>query len=140
MARTRTARGSGGSPQSGRSAGPSVLAFRNRSMSVLRGTAVSEFGDVSDVGRVLYTGIPASLAETSDVSYDAATQRQQVIRSVTCVMPAWADVEDSDTLMDEFTGWFYFVLSIESRPSIGYYPPDKILKLKMRSGVTIASD
>jgi hypothetical protein len=31
-------------------------------------------------------------------------------------------------------------LSLEAEPGIGFYPPRKLLSLKMRSGVSIASD
>lgn len=151
MARARTSGSGGGRGVAGSASGaglfqiarnpvPAALVFRNRSITVMRGTAVNEFGDRTNVGTPLYTGIPAALAETKDIVYDAATQREQVIRGVTCVVPNWADVQDSDTLMDEATGSFYMVEGIEARPGIGVYPPDKILSLKMRSGVTIASD
>lgn len=133
-------RGGAGLFQTVRNPANAALVFRNRTITVLRGTVADEFGDVSDVGQPLHTGIPAALAEKTDVVYDAATQREQVIRSVTCIVPNWADIIDSDTLQDEATGYYYIVLGIEARPGIGYYPPDKILSLKMRSAVTIASD
>jgi hypothetical protein len=117
-----------------------LLKFRNRQCSVLRGTAVNEFGDVSDVGQILYTGIPVSIAEVTDVVFDAATQREQVIRTITCVAPNWADIQDGDTLYDPSNSNFFIVEGIQGRPGPGYFPPDKLLKLRMRSGVTIASD
>ena len=139
-----SSRGGGGSSAAHSSGGKigsgALLKFRNRSCTVLRGTAVNAFGDPSDVGQILYTGIPVAIAETTDVVFDAATQREQVIRTITCVVPNWADVQDSDTLQDEATGFFYIVERIEARPGPGYYPADKILGLRMRSGVTIASD
>jgi hypothetical protein len=107
---------------------------------VLRGTAVNEFGDANNVGTPLYTGIPAAIAETTDVVFDQATQRPQVIRSITCVVPNWADIIDTDTLFDPATGWYYVIESQEARPGPGYYPADKLLKLRMRSGVTIAGN
>lgn len=144
MARTRTAKGgagNAGAPSVPMGAGSgAVLKVRNRSITVMRGTAVNRFGDRSNVGTPLYTGIPAAIAEVTETVFDAATQRPQEIRSITCVVPNWADVQDSDTLQDEFTGYFYIVLGQEARPGIGVYPPDKLLSLKMRSGVTIASD
>jgi hypothetical protein len=107
---------------------------------VLRGTAVNEFGDASDVGQVKYTGIPVSIEETTDVVFDAATQREQIIRTITCVAPNWADIQDGDTLYDPSNGNFFIVESIQGRPGPGYFPPDKLLKLRMRSGITLASD
>jgi hypothetical protein len=121
-------------------AGSPVLAFWNRQITVMRGTEADEFGDETDVGTPFYTGIPAALAETTDVVFDAATQRQQVIRSVTCIVPAWADIVDTDTIQDQFTGYFYLIESIQAEPGIGYYPAPKRLSLRLRSGVSIASD
>lgn len=136
MARRRTARGGSG----GASGTAGVLKFRNRSMTIMRGTSANPYGDLSDLGVPLYTGVPAALAETSQVVFDAATQRQQIIRTVTCTVPNWVDVVTTDTLKDEFTGMFYMIESIEAQPGIGYYPAPKILTLRMRSGVNIKSD
>jgi hypothetical protein len=145
MARSRTAApGGSGSGElaaggSGSSGVAAVLKFRNRLTTVYRGTAANPYGDLSDVGVVYLQHVPAALAETSQAVFDAATQRQQIIRAITCVMPAWADVIDTDTLQDEFTGFFYMIESMSARPGIGYYPADKLLTLRMRSGVSIGS-
>jgi len=145
MAGTRTSgKSSGGSSAAHTSGGKigsgALLKFRNRAVSVLRGTAVNEFGDASDVGQVKYTGIPVSIEETTDIVFDAATQREQIIRTITCVAPNWADIQDGDTLYDPSNGNFFIVESIQGRPGPGYFPPDKLLKLRMRSGITLASD
>ena len=112
----------------------------NRRLNVLRGTTVSDLGDVSDVGAPLYTGIPAAIAEITETVFDFATQRPQTIRSVKGAVPGWADIQSSDTIQDSFTGWYYIVESLEAEPGIGYYPPRKLLTLRERSGVSIASD
>ena len=101
---------------------------------------VDDLGDESDVGAPLYTGIPAALAEVSETVFDAATQRLSTIRSIKAAVPGWADIDSADTIQDDFTGFFYIVLSLEAEPGIGYYPPRHLLSLKMRSGVTISSD
>ena len=144
MARTRTASGGPGragapSVRSG-SGGSTALKYQNRTISIFRGLYVDSFGDVSDVGAPLYTGMPAAIAEITDTVFDFATQRPQTIRSIRAIMPGWVDVVASDTLQDEFTGFFYLVLSLEAEPGIGYYPPRTLLELRMRSGVSIASD
>ena len=144
MARTRTSRGGpgrAGAPSVRTGSGSAVaLQFQNRQISVYRGTTVTDLGDVSDVGAPLYTNLPAAIAEISETVYDFATQRPQTIRSIRCIMPGWVDVVASDTLQDQFTGFFYIVLSLEAEPGIGYYPPRKLLELRMRSGVSIQSD
>jgi hypothetical protein len=144
MARTRTASGGPGraGAQSVRagSGGGTALKFMDRTLSVLRGTSVDSFGDQSDVGTPLYTGIQAAIAEMDETVFDAATQRMSTIRQVKGIVPGWADIIASDTLQDEFTGFYYMVESLESEPGIGFYPPRKLLTLRERSGVSIASD
>ena len=103
-------------------AGSALLRFKNREITILRGSATDAFGDESDVGEPYITGIPAAIAETTDVVFDQATQRPQVIRSITCVLPNWADVLDTDTLFDPATGNYYLIESQQARPGPGYYP------------------
>jgi hypothetical protein len=144
VARTRTASGgpgrAGAASVKAGSGGGTVLRYQNRQISSYRGTSVDEFGDLSDVGSPLYTNLPAAIAEVDEVVFDAATQRPQTIRSVKAIVPGWCDIQASDTLQDSFTGWFYIVTSLEAEPGIGYYPARKLLTLKERSGVSVASD
>ena len=145
MARSRAGggrrRAPGGSSGGGggASGAQAVLKFRTRRLSTFRGTEANYYGDESDVGIPYLTDIPAALAETQDVVFDAATQRQQIVRSITCVVPAWADIVTTDTLYDPSSGYYYMIESIQARPGIGYYPADNILTLRMRSGVSIGS-
>jgi hypothetical protein len=122
------------------SGGATVLKFMDRQIRTFRGSSVDEFGDMSDVGSPLYTGIQAAIAEVDETVFDAATQRMSTIRQVKGVVPGWADIIASDTLQDEFTGFYYMVESLEAEPGIGFYPPRKLLTLRERSGVSIASD
>ncbi|MEV7770580.1 hypothetical protein [Kitasatospora sp. NPDC086791] len=117
-----------------------MLRFWNRTITIMRGTAINAYGDATDVGVPLYTGVPAALAETEQVAFDSASQRQQIIRSITCTVPNWADVRTTDTIRDETTGRYFMIESISERPGIGYYPPPKTLTLRARSGVTTGSD
>ena len=55
------------------------------------------------------------------------------------MVPDWADILTSDTLMDERTGNYYMIIDIQVQPTLGT-PPDKILTLRWRSGVTPGSD
>lgn len=144
MARSRSA-SSGkstapGQAQAGASHAPSVLMFRNRPLSVFRGSEVNAYGDTSDVGTLLMQNVPVAIAETSQTAFDPATQRPQTIRSVTCIAPAWSGIIETDTLQDASTGIFYMISSIEARPGPGYYPADLVLTLRVRSGVSVSSD
>jgi len=115
------------------------MELANTHLSVLRGTTVNDWGDKTNVGTPLYTGIPAGLVESSKQVFDRASQRFQTIRTSTCVVPEWADILDTDTLINESTGDAYMVESVELQPTLGC-PPDKILILRSRSGVSVDSD
>jgi hypothetical protein len=116
-----------------------VMEIANTTLSVLRGTKVNAYGDKTNVGTPLYTGIPAAVVESSRQAFDRASQRHQTIRTIQCVVPDWADILDTDTLMDETTRNFFMVESIAMQPTLGP-PPDKLLTLRARSGVTVATD
>lgn len=117
-----------------------VLQFRNRPMTIMRGLEQLDTGDLTDVGTVRYQHVMARLAETEDTSFDPASQTRRIIRTITCEFDAAVDVDTDDTLMDESTGSFYMIETMKLRPGIGLYPPAKILTLRMRSGVSAASD
>lgn len=143
MARSRTSGGRRGPTArggAGASGTDAVLRFFNRRLNTFRGTAANEYGDLDDVGIPYLTGVQAALAETSQAVFDAATQRQQIVRAITCTVPAWADIVTTDTLYDPASGLYYMITSIEATPGIGYYPAPKILTLRVRSGVSITSD
>jgi hypothetical protein len=134
-----------GSPSPGGGSGPSdstpVLKFLNRTFTVCRGTAVNARGDRTNVGVPLYTGVQASLAESAPPQTgDRASQVRRTIREFTAVFSNWADIQDDDTLMDEATGQFYMVITQQARPGPGYYPAQKVVTLRERTGVTIKSD
>lgn len=114
--------------------------FWTRRLTSYRGTTVNGYGDATNVGVQYLTGVPASIAETAQDVFDAASQRQQIIRTITCTVPAWADIVTTDTLYDPATGTYYMIESVEATPSIGFYPPPKILTLRVRSGVSTQSD
>lgn len=137
MARVRSYGGSGASGAKGPQA---VLAVWNRQISTYRGTTANAYGDLSDVGEPYLTGVPAAIAEVSQTAFDPATQRPQIVRAITCMVPAWADIITTDTIQDPATGYFYEIENISAAPGPGYYPAPKILTLRMRSGVSVASD
>jgi hypothetical protein len=112
----------------------------NRRVTILRGETANAYGDLSDVGTPYLTGVPAAIAETSQSAFDAATQRLSVIRAIKCIMPGWAGVQETDTLLDPATGWAYMIEDLQQEPGLGYYPPRTILTLRLRSGVTVAGD
>ena len=118
----------------------SVLKLQNRLITIMRGTAVNEYGDETDVGIVHRQHVPAALAEKSSQTSDPADPVRRTVRTWECILPAWCDVTTNDTLMDETTGNFFMVEAIEPQTGPGYYPAPLILTLRMRSGISVSSD
>lgn len=117
-----------------------MMELANTTLTVCRGTRANAWGDKTNVGTPLYTGIPAAVVESSKQVFDRAAQRFQTIRTSTCMVPTWADIVDTDTLIDETTGNAYMVESIEQQPTLGPPSDGKILILRWRSGVSVDSD
>jgi hypothetical protein len=116
------------------------MEIANCLITVCRGTEANAYGDLSDVGSVLYQHVPAAVTETTKTVFDPATQRPQTIRTSMCVLPSWADVLDSDTLQREDTGDFFMIESVQRQPTLIGVQPDIILSLRWRSGVSPGSD
>lgn len=117
------------------------MELANTHLTIMRGTTANAYGDLTDVGQPIYARVPAAVVESSKVVFDPATQRPQTIRTSTAVVPGWADVLESDTIMDEGSGNFYMIQDITLQPTgpTGIQP-DKILTLRWRSGVSAGSD
>jgi hypothetical protein len=110
-----------------------MLDLANASVSVLRGETEDEWGDTVDATTAAYTGVPAAIVESARVTTDPATQVPRTIRSISCVMPGWADVLNTDRLQDDATGCVYAIITVSEQPSLGY-PPDTLLTLKRVTG------
>jgi len=116
-----------------------VRELATTTVSVLRGTETNQYGDRTNVGQPVYTGIPAALVESAHRSYDRAAQRYQVLRTSIAVVPDWADIRTSDTLVDERTCTAYMVEAVTMQPTLGP-PPDKVCDLRARSGVSVQAN
>ena len=102
-------------------------------VSVLRGTSTDEFGDEIDAATPVATSIPAAVVESSKVVLDQATQTPRTVRTVTCVLPSWASVLNTDRIQDQATGLTYIIETVETQPSLGY-PGDQVLGLRRVTG------
>jgi hypothetical protein len=116
------------------------MQMANCLITIMRGSEVNDYGDISDIGRPIYSHVPAAAVEKSQVVFDPATQRPQAIRTVMCVVDSWADVLTTDTIQREDSGDFFSVLDIQRQPSLIGVAPDIILTLRERSGVSVSSD
>jgi hypothetical protein len=118
-----------------------MMELANTCLTIMRGTAANAFGDESDVGTPIYTGVPAAVVESSKQVFDPATQQPRTIRTSTAVVAGWVDVLISDTIMDEGSGNYYMINDIAVQPTgpTGI-AADKLLTLRWRSGVNVTSD
>jgi len=89
-----------------------MQAVPTTTISVLRGTAVTEFGDQVASLMPYLTGIPASLIERTRTGIDQTDQSFRVYRYLVCRVPYGTDVRDTDQIKDESTGSVYSVASV----------------------------
>jgi hypothetical protein len=118
-----------------------MMELANTRITIMRGTEANAYGDVSDVGSPISSGIPAFVTESSKQVWDPATQQPRTVRTSKCVVASWVDILSSDTLLDEGSGNYYMIQDIQLQPTgpTGI-TPEKILTLRWRSGVGVTSD
>lgn len=103
---------------------------QNASVSVLRGTTSNWAGDTVDAGIPVITGLPATLIETGKNIQDPSTPTPRIVREITCIVPAYAGVLDTDQILDEATGEKFMVLAVTRPPTIIGAPTDRVLVLR----------
>ena len=81
-------------------------------VSVLRGTAMDEFGDETDLATVAASGIPASLIEAGRQASEPVTGVPRIVRTHVCRVPPDTDVTEDDRIKDEQTSEIYIVVSV----------------------------
>lgn len=113
-----------------------VAAVANTTVSLLRGTVTDAYGDVTDAAAPILSGIPAAVIERSQTVLDPATQTPMIVRSTTCVVPAWTGVLTTDQIRDDATGDTYAIEDILLPPTLIGAPVDVTLTLRRVSGAT----
>jgi hypothetical protein len=78
-------------------------------VSVLRGSATTVFGDESDSGTVVATGVPVSILPASQRSTRSADARPQEVEYLRARTPAGTDIRVGDQLRDESSLALYVV-------------------------------
>lgn len=112
------------------------MEFPNTTITINRGTEANDYGDTSDVGIATYTKVPALLIETTVRAYDPSTQTPRTAHQALCVLPSWQDVLDTDTVLDETTGFAYMVESVVRQQNYGY-PTELVVQLTRISATGI---
>jgi hypothetical protein len=115
----------------------SVAETANTQITVLRGTTVNAFGDEVDSNTPFITDLPATLIETGKTVQDPSTPTPRTIRQISCWVPLWAGVLDTDRIRDQRTGDVYIVISVTKPPTIIGAPVDLVLSLKRISAESV---
>ena len=83
-----------------------------------------------------FTAVPATLVETTQVSYDPDTQTPRVVRAITCVVPAYLGVLTSDQIQVPASGDTFMIEDAVTMPNLTGAPPDVKLILRRVTGVS----
>jgi hypothetical protein len=102
----------------------------NTSVTVFRGTTTNAYADVIDSDTPYIQGMPVTLVETGKRVQDPSTPTPRTVRQITCIVPQWAGILDTDRLMDERTGDKYIIISVTKPPTLIGAPVDITLGLK----------
>lgn len=108
----------------------SVAETQNTTCTVFRSTTVNQFGDTIDNNVPLITGLPATLIETGKTVQDPSTPTPRTVRQISCWVPEWAGIVNTDRLLDERTQDVYIIIGITKPPTIIGAPVDTRLDLK----------
>jgi hypothetical protein len=102
----------------------------NTTATVLRGTTSNWAGDTVDAGIPVLSGLPVTLIETGKNIQDPSTPTPRIVREITCIVPAYAGVLNTDQIVDEATGEKFIVLAVTRPPTIIGAPTDRVLNLR----------
>jgi hypothetical protein len=108
----------------------------NTCATILRGTTQNQFGDVIDADTPVIRGLPVTLAETGRTVQDPSSPTPRTIREITCIVPRYAGILNTDRILDESSGDIYIVMSVTTPPTIIGAPVDQVLSLKRISAQT----
>lgn len=106
------------------------MELANTYVSVLRGTTKTPLGDVIDSDTPFLEGIPAVLVETGRQTQDPSTSSPRTIRQVTCALPDWVQVLNSDRIRDERSRETYIIITVTRPPDVFGPAPGVVLALK----------
>lgn len=113
-----------------------VAEFATGTCAVFRGTSENQFGDAIDVDIPVIQGLPCAIIETGKTTQDPSSQTPRTIRDVVAYVPQYAQVVNTDRILDEVRGDIYIVISVTRPPSLIGAPVDAVLGLKRISAAT----
>jgi len=106
------------------------MELANTFCTILRGTATTPLGDVIDSSTPFLEHVPAVLVETGRQTQDPSTSTPRTIRQVTCTLPDWVQILNTDRILDERTQDTYIIITVFRPPDMFGPPPGIVLALK----------
>lgn len=97
-----------------------MWAIPNTTVTVLRGTTVSAYGDALDNTTPAASGIPALITERNRTVFDRTTQTPRVVRVVSCAVQSDTDLREEDRVRDDTTNTVYAVRSVTQPGGAGH--------------------
>ena len=85
----------------------------NSRVSILRGTYQNSVGDQVEADNAVYTGVLMSIREVASNETTVAEGMPRQVRYLVGRAPAGTDVKADDRLLDEDTGFIYFVDGVD---------------------------
>lgn len=89
-----------------------MLSMPTTTISILRGSALDEYGDDVDSKTPAYEHIPCSLLEQSRFVFDQSTSTPMTIRIIIGRVGSGTDIIEDDRVLDELTQEIYMVRSV----------------------------
>lgn len=106
-----------------------MIAVPNTTITILGGSATSDYGDVLDSDEPAGSGIPASIIEARQIVSTEGDPQARAVRYYTGRLPNGTVVTDSQRIRDERTGET-FVIDFVSTPRNTVIPQDVRLDLR----------
>lgn len=106
-----------------------MIAIPTTTVSILGGSASSDFGDPIEGTTVAASGIPASIVEGRQTVATESDPQARVVRYYTGRLPNGTEVNDSQRIRDDVTGDIYSIDNV-TRPRNPVIPQDVRLDLR----------
>lgn len=106
------------------------MELANTYATILRGTTTTPLGDVIDSDTPYLEGIPAILVETGRNTQDPSSPTPRTIRQITCTLPDWVEVLNTDRIRDERSRETFIIITVTRPPDTFGPPPGVVLALK----------
>jgi hypothetical protein len=106
----------------------------NVAVTIMRGTTTDPYGDTQDDLQPFAQGVPATLVETAQVVFDPGSQIPRTVRAITCIVPSFIGVLDTDQIQVPAAGDTFMIEDVVTQPNLTGAPADVKLILRRVTG------